>query len=94
MPYDQKRESYQSASNVSPGRKLLAITPGAGELAAYPKALRIYSDSGCTVTVVPVDDPDTETQVLEYPAGLYIENLVVRQVTAATGAPIIHGYTK
>lgn len=93
MPYELTKDPHASASNTSPGRKLVLVTPGTPP-DTYFKALRVYSAGGCTVTVLAVDDPDGATQVLTFPAGLFFEPLSVRDVTAATNTPIIHGYTK
>ena len=94
MPYERSIDAYQGANNSSSGRRVDLITPGT-PLTTYPKALRVFSAAGCTLTVVPVDAIlDTDTVVLEFPEGLAYEPLVVRAVNSATGSPTIHGYTK
>jgi formylmethanofuran dehydrogenase subunit D len=97
MPYVASQDTYkQSDSAADPSKNMVLITPADSDLVGpYPKALRVYSASGCVVVVTPARAADDSVKMtLTYPSGLYCESLVVRRVwtTGTTGSPTIHGY--
>lgn len=97
MPYVASQDPYKTADfSSSPSKNLTLITPADSDLTGdYPKALRVYSASGCTVRVTPANAPsDATTYDFTFPAGAFVEPVVVRRVwtTGTTGSPIIHGY--
>ena len=97
MPYVASQDPYKpSDSAADPSKSMVLITPADTDLVGnYPKALRVYSASGCIIVVTPAKAKDDGVKMtLTYPAGLYCESLVVRRVwtTGTSGSPVIHGY--
>lgn len=75
---------YQNAGGAlqDQGRKLSAVTPGPDDLPEVAKALLVLAAGN--VTLVPVDNDDSETfQIIGCTAGQYIP-IITRRVTAAT----------
>lgn len=97
MPYVASQDIAKLADAAAdPSKNMVLITPADSDLAGtYPKALRVYSASGCTIVVTPAKAYDDSVKMtLTYPSGLYCEPLVVRRVwaTGTSGSPTIHGY--
>lgn len=97
MPYVASQDVSSGADGAAdPSKNMVLITPADADLAgAYPKALRVYSASGCVVVVTPAKATSDDVKMtLTYPAGVFSEPLVVRRVwtTGTTGSPVIHGY--
>ena len=97
MAYNSSLDQIRSSDSAAdPSKNMILITPADSDLTGnYPKALRVYSASGCVIVVTPARAADdTVKMTLTFPSGLYCESLVVRRVwtTGTTGSPVIHGY--
>ena len=97
MPYNGSLDFIKSSDSAAdPSKNMILITPADTDLTGnYPKALRVYSASGCVIVVTPAKAADDSVKMtLTYPSGLYCESLVVRRVwtTGTSGSPVIHGY--
>ena len=94
MPYDPKRDGRVGAGSATPAGRALLITPADAEMVEYAKALRVINTSAgvVTVRVLPIGAADGATVDLDFPVGLFIEPLGVRQVlttgTTASGVKI------
>lgn len=68
------------------GRRTAAVTPGANDLPTVAKAIVLLTDGD--VTVVPVDNGDSETVSFTGLAAGTILPLIVRRVTASTATVV------
>jgi len=84
MPYDPKKDGRVGVGNPNPVRRIALITPADAELAEYAKAMRVINTGSgvATVRVLPTDALDGATVDLDYPVGLTVEPLGVRQILA------------
>lgn len=94
MAYDVTKDQFPYTSGTySQGKRIVAVTAAAAELATYAKALRVFVPTGTsspTVTVVLVGDADGSPVQLSYPEGLTYEPLFVRRVTAIASGVVVH----
>lgn len=95
MPYNPALDPFsrQPDSRITPGRRFTTVTPGAGEFTLYPKALAIWVPAGTvnpTVTVLPAENTDGATEVINLAEGRTILDwVVVRAVTAAAAGVVV-----